>query len=94
MTSTTSKSSAAAATKSAKSSRSEKRTMTSAIEGLSVADVRRGLAEVRQMARNHSVESPLYITDKLSNGMPHMLFCLKFMRGHSDKRHSKGKKDA
>lgn len=67
--------------------------MTSAIDGLSVADVRRGLAEVRQMAKHHTPEHPLFITTELSNGMTSMEFCLRFLRGHSDKRHNKGKRD-
>lgn len=72
----------------------QKRTMTSAIPGLTVAQVRRALLEVRKKAQKHTPDDPFYITDKLSNGIQINHFCLDFVQGHSDKRHNKGKKDS
>lgn len=68
------------------------RVMTSAIPNMSVAEVRKGLGEVRRRATEHTNENPMYITDMLFPGMSIQKFCLLFVCGHHDKRHNKSKK--
>lgn len=69
----------------------QKRVMTSAISGLPVSGVRKALLEVRTMYQSNTPAHPMYMTDTLSCGQPIQNFCLDFVRGHSDKRHNKGK---
>jgi len=68
------------------------RVMTSAIPNMSVAEVRKGLGEVRRRASEQTNENPMYITDMLFPGMSIQKFCLLFVCGHHDKRHNKSKK--
>jgi len=73
-----------------------KRVMTSAIEGQSVAAVRKTLNEMRKIWSLHSDNDPVYLTQVLGNGMTVEEFCFKFVLGHHSKRASKslGKKQA
>lgn len=73
---------------------SNKRTMTSAICEMSVAQVRKYLGETRKRWTTQTLNHPMYITDKLSNGMTIQEFALKFQQGHHQKRHNKGRKYA
>lgn len=72
-----------------KTQRTEKRVMTSAIPSMTVANVRKSLGEVRKKAEQSNERKPLYLTDVLSNGMKISDFCLQFVKGHHQKRHSK-----
>lgn len=66
--------------------------MTSAIRGMSVANVRKCLGEVRRMDQEHTERRiPLYITQTISNGMTVQDFCLEFVKGQHEKRHKKNK---
>ena len=66
------------------------RKVTSAIEGMSVAEVRRGLDAVR--TQWHQGAPRFYFTEKLFNGMTVQEFCTKFTLGHHTKRHAKSKR--
>jgi len=66
--------------------------MTSAIQNMSVADVRKALGEVRKRATLQTSNKPMYITDQLTEDFTIQDFCLKFVCGHHDKRHNKGKR--
>ena len=72
----------------------QRRMMTSAIQGMTVADVRRGLGEARKRWKQRTVDSPMYPTDFLSNGMMIQTFALRFELGHHQKRHNKNKRPA
>lgn len=67
-----------------------RRVMTSAIDGMSVADVRKCLGEVRKQWTQQTVDHPFFSTDKLSNGMMIQEFSLRFQKGHHQKRHRLG----
>lgn len=69
-----------------------KRVMTSAIPDMSVAEVRKALGEVRKRASVQTAAQPLFITDPLTDTLTVQDFCLKFVCGHHDKRHNKGKR--
>lgn len=66
--------------------------MTSAIPDMSVAEVRKALGEVRKRAQTQTLTHPMHITDDLTANMSVQEFCLKFVCGHHDKRHNKGKR--
>jgi hypothetical protein len=70
-----------------------RRIMTSAIDGMSVAEVRKYLGETRKGWSAQTLNQPFYITDKLSNGMTMQEFALKFQQGHHQKRHNKCRKN-
>lgn len=65
------------------------RRVTSAIDGMSVAEVRRALDIVRKSWNNE--EAPFHFTDTLFNGMTHQQFCMELTLGHHTKRHAKSK---
>jgi len=71
---------------------SDRRATTSAIETMSVAEVRKCLSECRKKHQHQTADEPLYITDTLSNGLPVQEFALKFQQGHHQKRHNKSRK--
>jgi hypothetical protein len=71
---------------------SKKRVMTSAIPEMTVAEVRKSLGEVRRRAATQTPEQPFFITDSLTPDFTMQQFCLKFVCGHHDKRHNKGKR--
>ena len=66
--------------------------MTSAIDTMSVAEVRKFLGECRKKHSVQTPDRPMYITDVLSNGMQLQDFALKFQQGHHQKRHNKSRK--
>lgn len=68
----------------------KRRVMTSAIQNMSVAEVRKCLNEVRKKHKNQTHQQPLYLTDSLSNGMSLQEFSFRFQQGHYLKR-QKGK---
>jgi hypothetical protein len=72
--------------------RANKRVMTSAIDSMSVADVRKFLGECRKKYTSQTHENPMYLTDTLTNGMQLQEFALKFQQGHHQKRHNKSRK--
>jgi hypothetical protein len=63
--------------------------MTSAIEGLAVADVRKALQQVRDSWKNHTPDTPICLSDILSNGMTIEQFSFRHVMGHHVKRHHK-----
>ena len=67
-----------------------RRVMTSSIYNMSVAEVRKFLNECRKKHMLQTFQSPMFITDLLSNGMTIQDFALKFQQGHHQKRHNKG----
>jgi hypothetical protein len=69
-----------------------RRIMTSAIDSMSVAEVRKFLGECRRKYQIQTIDDPMYITDKLPNGMQLQEFALKFQQGHHQKRHNKVRK--
>lgn len=69
-----------------------RRIMTSAIDNMSVAEVRKFLGECRKKHTIQTPEHPMYITDVLANGMQLQEFALKFQQGHHQKRHNKSRK--
>lgn len=74
------------------SSFKKSRSVTSAIPGMSGAEVRKGLAEIRRRFRE---QEPMYLTDPLwGPDLTVQDFCLKFICGHHEKRHSKAKSSA
>lgn len=73
----------------------ERRTMTSAITGLSVADVRKCLAKLRGMWSANSQEVPMDLSANVWESADASLnvsnFAFMFVIGHHRKRHLKGK---
>jgi hypothetical protein len=67
--------------------------MTSAIDSMSVAEVRKFLGECRRKYQTQTPNDPMYITDNLPNGMQLQEFALKFQQGHHQKRHNKNWKN-
>jgi len=65
--------------------------MTSAIESMSVADVRKALSEVRERWKANSPKTPFYITERLGNGMSIAEFSHRQQVGQHKKRHAKCK---
>lgn len=71
--------------------------LTSAIQSMTVAEVRKYLAETRKRWNAQTNKTPVYLTDILSDGdINHIMtiqdFALKFQQGHHQKRHNKGRK--
>jgi hypothetical protein len=66
-----------------------KRVVTSAIEGMSVGEVRKNLDVVRKRWRQQSGETPFFLTDPVAGGFTVETFALKFLLGHHFKRHQK-----
>ena len=65
------------------------RTMTSAISNMSVADVRKALANMRKDWAKHSCVQPFFTSAKLTEELSVSEFAFKFVMGHHHKRHSK-----
>ena len=65
--------------------------MTSAIESMTVADVRKALGELRERWKNHSPTKIFYLTDRLQNGMTIEEFSHRQQLGQHRKRHAKCK---
>lgn len=68
-----------------------KRVVTSAIEGLTVSRVRRGLDIMRKLWRERSTERPFFICRNVIDNYSMQQFAFKFVMGHHYKRHSKSK---
>lgn len=78
--------------------KSSKRVVTSAIEGMTVAEVRKGLDVIRscwksqQSADNSHAHDSFHLCNTIFNGMTIQDFCFQFTLGHHHKRHAKSKK--
>jgi hypothetical protein len=70
----------------------EKKVQSSTVPGISVADVRRGLSEVRQLLNDQNEVSPFDMTRTLSNGMPVWKFVHCVALGMHKKRSRKRKR--
>ena len=68
----------------------QQRKVTSAIDGMSVAEVRRALDIVRKGWSDD--EAPFHLTAPLFNGMSQQQFCTELTLGHHTKRHAKSKR--
>lgn len=66
-----------------------KRVVTSAIDGMTVGDVRKNLDVVRKRWKQQDSEQPFFLTDPLASGFTVETFALKFLLGHHFKRHQK-----
>ena len=66
-----------------------KRVVTSAIDGMSVSKVRRGLDTMRKLWRERSDARPFFISQPVVDHMPMQAFALRFVMGHHYKRHIK-----
>ena len=73
------------------SNSTEKRSVCSAIHGMSVAEVRRGLDSMRKKWKSRET-TPFYICDTIFNDMTMQEFGYKFVMGHHHKRHNKSLK--
>ena len=67
------------------------RVMTSAIPSMTVAEVRRSLADLRAAWRAHDPAAPFSITSKVTETMSYADFALMFVMGHHRKRHQKSR---
>lgn len=65
--------------------------MTSAIESMSVAEVRKALSELRERWKSNSPKKIFYLTDRLQNGMTIEEFAHRQQLGQHRKRHAKCK---
>jgi hypothetical protein len=65
------------------------RPLTSAVPGMNVAEVRRGLQQMRDAWRRHSPSQPLRLSSTIFNGMTMARFGFLFSFGHHKRRHSK-----
>jgi hypothetical protein len=74
-------------------SNTKKRVVTSAIQGMSVAEVRRGLDVMRRMWRERTPAEPFFLCDPLFNDMQVQEFTFRFVMGHHYKRHNKSRKE-
>ncbi len=63
--------------------------VTSAIPDMTVANIRKGLASLREKWKHRSSVNPLFISDKLIAGMSIEQFCMRFVLGQHMKRHAK-----
>lgn len=66
-----------------------KRVVTSAIDGMTVGEVRKNLDVVRKRWKQQDSEHPFFLTDPLAGGFTVETFALKFLLGHHFKRHQK-----
>lgn len=67
----------------------DERVMTSAIQNMSVADVRKALALMRKEWTNHTFVQPFFPSKKLIDDMTIAEFAFRFVMGHHAKRHAK-----
>ncbi|MCH9716342.1 MAG: hypothetical protein K0U52_04570 [Gammaproteobacteria bacterium] len=72
---------------------SNKRQVTSAIEGMTVAEVRRGLDTLRSKWTEsiENAENVFFMCDTIYNGMTFEELAFQFVKGHHCKRHKKAK---
>ena len=64
---------------------------TSAIPGMTVAEVRRALGRIRSIWSNADPQHPLFLSDPLVNSLTIGEFATLFVGGHHLKRHEKSK---
>lgn len=69
--------------------KNEDRRMTSAINDMSVAEVRKSLATMRREWSKHSCIQPFFPAYKLTDDLTVSEFAFKFVMGHHAKRHAK-----
>lgn len=69
-----------------------KRVVTSAIDGMTVAEVRRNLDLVRKRWKQQDQGEPFFLTDPLAGGFTVDTFALKFVIGHHFKRQQNNKR--
>ena len=67
------------------------RIMTSAIPSMTVAEVRRALADLRAAWRAHDPAAPFSITREVTEDITYAEFALMFVMGHHRKRHQKSR---
>ena len=63
--------------------------ISSAVPEMSVAEIRRALSKLRDIAARTTPESPLFVCDKLHNNKSIAEFAKEFVFGHHLKRHYK-----
>ena len=68
-----------------------RRSVTSAVEGLTVAEVRKCLDVVRRSWSNRSRQEPFSLLTKVNRPFTIQEFCFRFVLGHHRKRHAKSK---
>ena len=66
-----------------------KRTVTSAIEGMSVTEVRKCLDLMRKQWREKDETTPFYICETFNDNITMDKFAFQFVLGHHFKRHNK-----
>lgn len=71
-----------------------KRVVTSAISGMSVGEVRKGLDYMRKRWKDQNRDEPFFIDEEMPNGMVMQDFALQFVMGHHYKRHNKQRRPA
>tara|TARA_B100000482_G_C12612127_1_gene299496 strand:+ start:1540 stop:1779 length:240 start_codon:yes stop_codon:yes gene_type:complete len=67
----------------------DEKKMTSAIQDMSVADVRKALSLMRKEWNKHSCVRPFFPSEKITDSLTVSEFAFKFVMGHHAKRHSK-----
>tara|TARA_Y100000389_G_scaffold198558_1_gene235295 strand:- start:1783 stop:2040 length:258 start_codon:yes stop_codon:yes gene_type:complete len=70
----------------------KRRNVTSAVPNMTVANVRKALAALRQDWKNQSWEAPFDPTTVVHEDMTYERFAYNFLLGHHMKRHQKSKK--
>ena len=63
--------------------------MPSSIDSMSIAQVRRGLAQLRRSWDEHAPENPISISETLPNYMTLERFAFLFVLSHHERRHQK-----
>ena len=71
------------------SEKNDDRQMTSAINNMSVADVRKALSNMRKEWTKHSVVHPFFPSYYVTEELTISEFAFKFVMGHHAKRHAK-----
>jgi hypothetical protein len=69
--------------------KNDDRQMTSAINNMSVADVRKALSNMRKEWTKHSVVHPFFPSYHVTEELTISEFAFKFVMGHHAKRHAK-----
>jgi hypothetical protein len=69
--------------------KSTKRTVTSAIDGMSVSEVRKCLDQMRKQWREKDETAPFYMCETFHDNITMDKFAFQFVMGHHFKRHHK-----